>query len=108
MMLVLIMAGNSWVTQTPMVLEVNSSSTILSEVIDRIITLGVNSPLIMLGSNVIYETGDDLEKNMVLQFEKNLDKVCITSKELRLNSVSLFVDDHQETVLNYLCMATSI
>jgi ubiquitin-like 1-activating enzyme E1 B len=64
-------------TQTLLVLEVNTMTATLRQVVDRIIRrrLGVNSPIIMLGSNVIYETGDDLEKDMVIQFEKNLDKV---------------------------------
>ncbi|CAM6082246.1 unnamed protein product [Calypogeia fissa] len=63
-------------SKTPLVLEVNTYTTTLREVVDKMVTrkLGANCPIIMLGSNVIYETGDDLEKDMVAHFEKNLDK----------------------------------
>lgn len=81
----------SSIIQTPLVLEVNTFSTTLREVVDRIVIrqLGANSPIIMLGSNVIYETGDDLEKDMIVLFEKNLDKVfCASPRKFGLHALS--------------------
>lgn len=67
----------SFVYQTPLLLEVNTSTTKLRDVIDKIVKskLGMNLPLVMKGSSLIYEEGDDLDDDMVATYAINLDKV---------------------------------
>lgn len=37
--------------------------------------LGMNLPIIMQGSNLLFETGDDLDEDMIANYEANLEKV---------------------------------
>lgn len=47
---------------------------------EKIVTskLGMNLPLITLGSGLLYEVGDDLEESEVANYAANLDKVRIS------------------------------
>ena len=65
------------VHQTPLVLDVNTKETKLREVVDKIIKskLGMNLPLIMVGSTLVFEDGDGLEEDEAANYALNLDKV---------------------------------
>lgn len=66
-------------SQTPLFLEVNTSKMRLRDIVEKILKgkLSVNSPIIMQGSCLLYEVGEDLEENMVTQYNLNLDKVSV-------------------------------
>jgi ubiquitin-like 1-activating enzyme E1 B len=63
--------------QTPLVLEVNTKTTKLREVIDKVIKskLGMNLPSVMIGSTLVFEDGDDLEEDEAANYALNLEKV---------------------------------
>lgn len=63
--------------QTPLLLEVNTKRAKLRDVVEKVVTskLGMNLPLISHGLNLLYEVGDDLEEDMVANYEANLEKV---------------------------------
>lgn len=67
-----------WLKQTPLSLDINTHRTKLRDFVDRIVMakLGMSFPLIMHGSALLYEVGDDLDKDMVANYEANLEKVC--------------------------------
>lgn len=71
------------VKQTPLLLEVNTSTSKLRDFVEKIVKskLGMNFPLIMHGPNLIFEAGDDLEEDVAANYALNLDKV-ITQKIL--------------------------
>lgn len=64
--------------QTPLVLEINTQKSKLRDLVDRIVKakLGMNLPLIMHGTSLLYEVGDDLDDIMVANYNANLEKVC--------------------------------
>ena len=70
--------------QTPLLLEVNTSTSKLRDFVEKIVKnkLGMNFPLIMHGSNLIYEVGDDLEEDVAANYALNLDKVMTQSFNL--------------------------
>jgi len=59
------------------VLEVNSKTTKLREVIEKVIKskLGMNLPLIMVGATLVFEDGEDLEGVEIANYALNLEKV---------------------------------
>jgi len=59
------------------VLEVNSKTTKLREVIEKVIKskLGMNLPLIMVGATLVFEDGEDLEEDEIANYALNLEKV---------------------------------
>ena len=63
--------------QTPLLLDVNTKVTKLKEVIDKIIKskLGMNLPLVMIGSTLVFEDGDGLEEDEAANYALNLEKV---------------------------------
>lgn len=65
--------------QTPLLLEVNTSRSKLRDFIEKIVKakLGMSFPLVMHGSTLLYEVGDDLEEDMVANYEANLEKVSM-------------------------------
>lgn len=71
-----------------MTLEVNTNRSKLRDFVDKIVKakLGMNFPLIMHKSSLLYEVGDDLEEDMVANYAANLDKVGFLVK-LHLVSV---------------------
>ena len=62
-----------------MQVEVNLRETTLGEVMDKLIRkqLGVHSPIVMVGTNLLYETGEDLEREEVAFYQSNLGKVIL-------------------------------
>lgn len=85
-------------SETPLWLEVNTSTTKLRDIVEKIVRskLSVNSPIIMQGSCLIYETGDDLEENMVMQYNLNLDKTLDSFPTPITNGSVLAVEDFQQ------------
>jgi ubiquitin-like 1-activating enzyme E1 B len=63
--------------QTPLLLDVNTKVTKLREVIDKIIKgkLGMNLPLVMVGSTLVFEDGDGLDEDEAANYALNLEKV---------------------------------
>ncbi|KAI5062186.1 hypothetical protein GOP47_0022725 [Adiantum capillus-veneris] len=86
-------------SQTPLCLEVNTSNTKLKDIVEKIVKgkLSVNSPIIMQGSYLIYETGEDLEEDMVARYNQNLEK-CLDSFPTPIvdGSILLLEDLQQE------------
>lgn len=66
-----------WFLKTPLRLEINTSRSKLRDFVEKIVRakLGMNLPLIMHGSALLYEVGDDLEEDMVANYAANLEKV---------------------------------
>ncbi|KAL6963826.1 SUMO-activating enzyme subunit 2 [Sarracenia purpurea var. burkii] len=64
-------------SETPLLLEVNTNRSKLRDFVEKIVKskLGMSSPLIMHGPALLYEVGDDLEKDMVANYAANLEKV---------------------------------
>ncbi|KAJ7525002.1 hypothetical protein O6H91_17G031800 [Diphasiastrum complanatum] len=85
-------------SQTPLSLEVNTSKSKLRDVVEKIVKakLSVHSPVIMQGSNILYETGEDLEKDMVLLYTSNLDKFLVDLPTPITNGTVLSVEDFQQ------------
>uniref|UniRef100_A0A453B6R9 Ubiquitin/SUMO-activating enzyme ubiquitin-like domain-containing protein n=1 Tax=Aegilops tauschii subsp. strangulata TaxID=200361 RepID=A0A453B6R9_AEGTS len=63
-------------SETPLLLDVNTKVTKLKEVIDKIIKskLGMNLPLVMIGSTLVFEDGDGLEEDEAANYALNLEK----------------------------------
>lgn len=66
--------------QTPLSLEINTSRSKLKDFVEKIVKakLGMNLPLIMCASNLLYEAGD-VEDDMIAIYEANLEKVYLLS-----------------------------
>lgn len=60
-------------------LEVNTSRSKLRDFVEKIVKakLGMSFPLVMHGPALLYEVGDDLEDDMVANYEANLEKVSM-------------------------------
>lgn len=63
--------------QTSLTLEINTHRSKLRDFVEKIVKakLGMNLPLVLHGSALLYEVGDDLEEGMVVNYTANLDKV---------------------------------
>ena len=63
--------------QTPLILEVNTKTTKLREVIDKVIKskLGMNLPLVMVGATLVFEDGEGLKPDEAANYALNLEKV---------------------------------
>lgn len=61
-------------------LEINTHRAKLRDFVEKIVKakLGMNCPLVMVGSALLYEVGDDLEKDMIANYSANLEKVSYT------------------------------
>lgn len=64
-----------------MTLEINTHRSKLRDLVDKIVKakLGMNSPLIMQDSTLLYEVGDDLDEDEVANYVANLEKVDLSS-----------------------------
>ena len=62
--------------------EVNLREATLGEVMEKLIRkqLGVHSPIVMLGTRLLYETGEDLEAEEVAFYKNNLGKVLLPNR----------------------------
>lgn len=63
--------------QTPLTLEINTNRAKLRDIIEKVVKskLGMNAPSIMHGTEVLYETGDDLDKDLLAAYAAKADKV---------------------------------
>ncbi|KAJ1691587.1 hypothetical protein LUZ63_015742 [Rhynchospora breviuscula] len=90
-------------SETPLLLEVNTATTKLRDVIEKVVKskLGMNLPLVMLGSTLIYEEGDDLDADMLATYANNLDKALTELPTPVTNGTTLSVEDlRQELTCN--------
>lgn len=80
--------GTWFLKQTPLSLEINTSRSKLRDFVEKIVKakLGINFPLIMHGSNLLYEVGDDLDEVEVANYAANLEKVKIQASSVTLCS----------------------
>lgn len=74
--------------QSPVLLEINTNRSKLKDVVEKIIKakLGMNLPLVMNASNLLYEAGD-IEEDMVAIYDANLEKVCFLSLVWKLDYI---------------------
>ncbi|KAI3875293.1 hypothetical protein MKX03_036898 [Papaver bracteatum] len=84
-------------SETPLSLEVNKNSSKLRDFVEKIVKnkLGMCLPLIMHGSALLYEVGDDLDQAMVANYTANLDKVLAELPFPVTSGTVLTVDDLQ-------------
>ncbi|KAF7007781.1 hypothetical protein CFC21_022687 [Triticum aestivum] len=75
-----------------------SEVTKLKEVIDKIIKskLGMNLPLVMIGSTLVFEDGDGLEEDEAANYALNLEKVLAELPAPVINGTKLTVEDFQQ------------
>uniref|UniRef100_A0A0D9X0Y3 SUMO-activating enzyme subunit n=1 Tax=Leersia perrieri TaxID=77586 RepID=A0A0D9X0Y3_9ORYZ len=86
-------------SETPLLVEVNTKTTKLREVIDKIIKgkLGMNLPLVMIGSTLVFEDGDGLEEDEAANYALNLEKFLAELPAPVVDGTKLTVEDfHQE------------
>ncbi|KAK9136295.1 hypothetical protein Syun_015625 [Stephania yunnanensis] len=85
-------------SETPLSLEINTSCSKLRDFVEKIVRnkLGMNFPLIMHGSALLYEVGDDLEDDMVANYAANLEKVLAELPSPVTGGTMLTVEDLQQ------------
>lgn len=85
-------------SETPLTLEVNTNRSKLRDFVDKIVKakLGMDFPLIMHKSSLLYEVGDDLEEDMVANYAANLDKVLSALPSPITGGTMLTVEDLQQ------------
>ncbi|XP_011047920.1 PREDICTED: SUMO-activating enzyme subunit 2 isoform X3 [Populus euphratica] len=85
-------------SQTPLSLEINTHRSKLRDFVEKIVKakLGMNSPLIMCGSALLYEVGDDLEEDMIANYTANLEKVLSELPSPVIGGKMLTVEDLQQ------------
>ncbi|CAN1255857.1 SUMO-activating enzyme subunit 2 [Linum perenne] len=82
-------------SETPLTLEVNTNRSKLRDFVDKIVKakLSMTSPLIMHGSALLYEVGDDLDEAMVANYSANLEKVLSSLPSPVTGGTMLTVED---------------
>ncbi|CAK9215924.1 unnamed protein product [Sphagnum troendelagicum] len=85
-------------SETPLVLEVNTVTATMRDVIEKVLKrkLGVDSPVIMQGSSLLYETGDDLEEDMAAHYASLLNKSLASYPTPITTGVVLTVEDYHQ------------
>ncbi|EYU37827.1 hypothetical protein MIMGU_mgv1a002832mg [Erythranthe guttata] len=85
-------------SETPLTLEINAHRSKLRDLVDKIVKakLGMNLPLIMHGSALLYEVGDDLEEDEVANYAANLEKVLSELPSPVMGGTILTVEDLQQ------------
>ncbi|XP_068320232.1 SUMO-activating enzyme subunit 2-like [Pyrus communis] len=85
-------------SETPLSLEINTHRTKLRDVVEKIVRakLGMGLPLIMHGSALLYEVGDDLDEDMVANYAANLDKVLSEFPTPVTSGTMLTIEDFQQ------------
>lgn len=85
-------------SKTPLTLEVNTSRTKLHDFIEKIVRakLGMNLPMVMHGSSLLYEVGDDLDEDMIRNYEANLEKVLSELPSPITGGTVITVEDLQQ------------
>ncbi|XP_024028906.1 SUMO-activating enzyme subunit 2 isoform X2 [Morus notabilis] len=64
-------------SETPLSLEINTNRAKLRDIIEKVVKskLGMSSPSIMHGTEILYETGDDLDEDLLASYAAKADKV---------------------------------
>ncbi|KAK6159501.1 hypothetical protein DH2020_006815 [Rehmannia glutinosa] len=85
-------------SETPLTLEINTHRSKLRDLVDKIVKakLGMNLPLIMHGSALLYEVGDDLEEDEVANYAANLEKVLSDLPSPVVGGTILTIEDLQQ------------
>ncbi|KAL9238229.1 hypothetical protein vseg_012683 [Gypsophila vaccaria] len=85
-------------SKTPLTLEVDTSRTKLREFVEKIVRakLGMSLPLVMHGLSLLYEVGDDLDEDMIRNYEANLEKVLSQLPSPITGGTMLTVEDLQQ------------
>ncbi|CAK9326473.1 unnamed protein product [Citrullus colocynthis] len=85
-------------SETPLSLEINTHSAKLRDLVEKIVKakLGMNFPLIMHGAALLYEVGDDLDEDMVANYNANLEKVLSELPSPVVSGTILSVEDLQQ------------
>ncbi|KAK6136721.1 hypothetical protein DH2020_029549 [Rehmannia glutinosa] len=85
-------------SETPLTLEINTHRSKLRDLVDKIVKakLGMNLPLIMHGSALLYEVGDDLEEDEVANYAANLEKVLSELPSPVAGGTILTIEDLQQ------------
>ncbi|XP_044508066.1 SUMO-activating enzyme subunit 2-like isoform X2 [Mangifera indica] len=88
-------------SETPLSLEINTHHSKLRDFVAKIVKakLGMNFPLIMHGSNLLYEVGDDLDEDMVANYAANLEKVLSELPSPVTSGTMLTVEDLQQELV---------
>ncbi|XP_019165567.1 PREDICTED: SUMO-activating enzyme subunit 2-like isoform X1 [Ipomoea nil] len=90
-------------SETPFTLEINTHRSKLRDFVEKIVKakLGMNFPLVMHGAALLYEVGDDLEEDMVVNYTANLDKVLCELPSPVTGGTTVTVEDlRQELTCN--------
>ncbi|WCJ40932.1 SUMO-activating enzyme subunit 2 [Euphorbia peplus] len=85
-------------SESPLSLEINTHRSKLRDFVEKIVLakLGMSSPLIMHGSSLLYEVGDDLDADMVANYNNNLEKVLSELPSSVTGGTVLSVEDLQQ------------
>ncbi|KAI5592218.1 hypothetical protein BDE02_04G137400 [Populus trichocarpa] len=85
-------------SKTPLSLEINTHRSKLRDFVEKIVKakLGMNSPLIMHATALLYEVGDDLEENEIANYTANLEKVLSELPPPVIDGTVLTVEDLQQ------------
>ncbi|KAM7276554.1 hypothetical protein ACFE04_018420 [Oxalis oulophora] len=88
--------------ETPLTLEINTNRSKFRDFVEKIVKdkLGMNLPIIMRGSSVLYEVGDDLDDAEVANYAANLEKVLSELPAPVSSGTSVTVEDLQQ---EYTC-----
>ncbi|KAK6916608.1 Ubiquitin-activating enzyme, SCCH domain [Dillenia turbinata] len=88
-------------SETPLSLEINTHRSKLRDFVEKIVKakLGMNLPLIMHGSALLYEAGDDLDEDMVANYAANLEKVLFELPSPVKSGTILTVEDLQQELI---------
>ncbi|XP_065866282.1 SUMO-activating enzyme subunit 2 isoform X2 [Euphorbia lathyris] len=85
-------------SESPLSLEINTHRSKLRDFVEKIVKakLGMSSPLIMRGSALLYEVGDDLDEDMIANYNNNLEKVLSELPSSVTGGTVLTVEDLQQ------------
>ncbi|KAI4389414.1 hypothetical protein MLD38_001643 [Melastoma candidum] len=89
--------------ETPLTLEINTEKSTLRDFVEKIVKakLGMNLPLVMNRSALLYEVGDDLDEDMVANYTANIEKVlCELPAPVTNGSIVMVEDLQQELTCN--------
>ncbi|GJP35369.1 hypothetical protein CLOM_g19867 [Closterium sp. NIES-68] len=85
-------------SRTPLMLELNTHTATLGDVVEGVVRrqLSATQPMVMVGSGLVYEEGDDLEEDEVARYKTNLaKKLCDLPTPVSSGSVLTVEDYHQ-------------
>lgn len=85
-------------SETPLVLELNTTTATMRDVLENVVKrkLGVSDPVIMQGSNLLHESGEDIEEDMVAYYTGLLDKKFVDYPTPITTGVVLTVEDYHQ------------